>query len=543
MASLQPLSGSLGLRRAKHLLRRATFSLSKSTVDSLAQMNASSAFDVLASNPNNLWSEPYDPIPTGSPDGYWTSSTNPPNSFKGQGRKRMMVTGWWWMNSMQQASLKHKLTLFLHTSFTLSKDGGSGTSTHFFDHLRLLDLFAYGNLKALAKKITFDNSMLFYLDNTTNNANNPNENYAREFLELFTILKGPQIGSGDYTNYTEIDVQMAARVFSGIKARADRSIIDSETGIPSGYILVNKHDQNNKQFSHAFGNQVITGGNTESSIQTEIDHFINMIFDKDATAVSFCRKLYRFFVKSEWNTEVENDIILPLATQLKNDNYNILPTVKKLLTSQHFFDADDSNATDEIIGSKVKSPLQLVNELISHFGVTYNKHIENWEFYLCYLFIHNYFLQVAGMGMYAPDSVAGYPANYQEPDFDRHWFSSNTVVARYKLIQSIIDGRDRITGTNRLNYLSIDMVGYVNNSSNPNSAKGIVTEIANYLFPESIDDSRRDYFAQNLLEGYPDYYWLDAWSSYKITNDDTIVKARLNALITAMVNSAEFQIT
>ena len=53
--------------------------------------------------------------------------------------------------------------------------------------------------------------MLNYLDNTTNNKNNPNENYAREFLELFTIVKGPQIG--EITNYTEVDIQKTAQVF------------------------------------------------------------------------------------------------------------------------------------------------------------------------------------------------------------------------------------------------------------------------------------------------------------------------------------------
>ena len=71
---------------------------------------------------------------------------------------------------MNQKTLKHKLTFFLHTSLTISKDDGSGTSTHFYDHLRLLDFYAYGNIKTLAKKITFDNSMLIYLDNTSNNA-------------------------------------------------------------------------------------------------------------------------------------------------------------------------------------------------------------------------------------------------------------------------------------------------------------------------------------------------------------------------------------
>ena len=158
---------------------------------------------------------------------------------------------------MNQKTLKHKLTFFLHTSFTISKDGGTGESTFFYDHLCLLDFYAYGNIKTLAKKITFDNSMLIYLNNTRNNANNPNENYAREFLELFTILKGPQISESNYTNYTEFDIQQTAKVFSGIKTKYDRSIIDSDTNLPRGKINVYNHDTTNKTFSNTFNNQTI----------------------------------------------------------------------------------------------------------------------------------------------------------------------------------------------------------------------------------------------------------------------------------------------
>ena len=108
--------------------------------------------------------------------------------------------------------------MFLHTCFTASKDAGTGTSTHFYDYLKLLQKHAYWNLKTLSNKITIDNAMLLYLDNNVNNRWNPNENYAREFLELFTILKGPQSAPGDYTNYTENDVIEAAKVFSGLLA-------------------------------------------------------------------------------------------------------------------------------------------------------------------------------------------------------------------------------------------------------------------------------------------------------------------------------------
>ena len=544
MASLSPITETLDFRKAKHLLRRASYVFGKEAINSLVGLSIEKAMDQLSLIKPNSWKEPYDPLPTNNPDGNWLSSTELPNSFRSQSRKRRIVSSWWWYNALQQTTLKHKLTFFLHTSFTVSKDNGSGASTYFYDHLRLLDFYAYGNIKTLAKKITFDNSMLYFLDNNTNNANNPNENYAREFLELFTILKGPQISDGDYTNYTEIDVQQAAKVFSGIKNQTDRSIIDSDTNLPKGRILVNSHDKTNKKFSHAFNNQTIIGGNSEASIISELDSFVEMIFDKEATAKSFCRKLYRFFVKNEISDEIENDIISPLASELKNNNYELLPTVKKLLSSEHFFDVNDQEQSDEIYGSQVKSPLQLVSEISTCFNLSIpNPTTNNYDFYRFFNFIHNFYLTSSGMVLFSPDSVAGYPAHYQEPSYDRHWFSSNTVLARYKLILSFLSGRNKIAGNNLI-YAQLNITNYVKQQIvNPSNAIALIKELSDILYPESIDNNRIDYFKENLVEGYPDYYWTDAWLSYINSDDETVVESRLNALITTMINVPEFQLT
>lgn len=544
MASLSPITETLDFRKAKHLLRRASYVFGKEAINSLVGLSIEKAMDQLSLIKDNSWEEPYDPIPTNNPDGNWLSSTELPNSFKGQSRKRRIVSSWWWYNALQQTTLKHKLTFFLHTSFTVSKDDGSGASTYFYDHLRLLDFYAYGNIKTLAKKITFDNSMLYYLDNTTNNANNPNENYAREFLELFTILKGPQISDDDYTNYTELDIQQAAKVFSGIKTQIDRSIIDPDTNLPKGRIRVNSHDTTNKTFSKAFNNQTIIGGNSEASIISELDSFVEMIFDKEATAKSFCRKLYRFFVKNEISDEIENDIIGPLASELKNKNYELLPTVKKLLSSKHFFDVNDQEQSDEIYGSQVKSPLQLVSEISTCFDLSIpNPTTNNYDFYRFFNFIHNFYLTSSGMVLFSPDSVAGYPAHYQEPSYDRHWFSSNTVLARYKLILSFLSGRNKLGGNNLI-YAQLNITNYVKQQIvNPSNAIALIKELSDILYPESIDNNRIDYFKENLVEGYPDYYWTDAWLTYINSNDETIVESRLNALITTMINVPEFQLT
>ncbi len=545
MASLNSLNTTLDLRKVKHLLRRATFNYSKEQLDTFIGMTATQAVNALVIDLPNTLSEPYDPLPTSNPDGYWTSSSELPNSFDGQGRKRSHVTAWWWYNAINQVSLKHKLSFFLHTSFTVGKDSGTGAATYFYDHIRLLDFYAYGNLKVLAKKITLDNGMLDYLDNTKNNKNNPNENYAREYLELFTILKGEQIGEGNYTNYTEIDIQQTAKVFSGFKKRVDRSDIDVDTNLPTGYANANQHDSNNKTFSSAFNNQVINGRNTASGMLDELDDFVEMVFAQPETAKAYCRKLYRYFVKSEWDETIETDIITPLSQILIDNDYDILPVVKTLLSSEHFYDVGDGDETDNIIGAIVKSPLQLLSEVCSMFNVTFpDPNTDALRYYRNFFlyFIHNTYSKSAGMELYNPDSVAGYPAYYQEPSFDRIWFSSNTLIGRYKLIESLIIGKNTITSGNI--HAQLDTVEFTKNKTlNPSDPNLLVLEIAHLLYPESIDTDRINYFKSFLVdEGFPDYYWTGVWSQYISNGDDTTIRTRLNALIIAMVNAAEFQL-
>lgn len=545
MASLNPLGTPLDFRKAKHLLRRATFNFTKEQLELFEGMSATDAVNILVLDLPNTLSEPYDPLPKTDPDEFWTSSTELPNSFGGQGRKRAHITAWWWYNAMNQVSLKHKLSFFLHTSFSVGKDSGVGSATYFYDHIKLLDFYALGNLKTLAKKITLDNGMLDYLDNTQNNKNNPNENYAREYLELFTILKGKQIGEGNYTNYTETDIQQAAKVFSGFKKRADRSNIDTDTNIPMGYINVNQHDTNNKTFSNAFGGQVIVGKSTASEIFEELDTFVEMVFAQQETAKAYCRKLYRYFVKSTWDDTIETDIIEPLAQLLMSNDYDILPVVKTLLSSEHFYDIGDADPTDNIIGVLIKSPLQQLSEICSMFSVSIpNPNTDAFRYYANFFlyFIHNTYFKAAGMELYNPDSVAGYPAYYQEPGYDRNWFSSNKLIGRYKLIESLIIGKNTITSGRH--YALLDTVSFVKNKIiEPSKPIDLITEIANLLYPEAIDSDRVNYFKTFLVdEGFPDYYWTGTWNQYISSNDDTTVRSRLNALITAMVNAAEFQL-
>lgn len=547
MPSLEPFNKTLGQRKAKHLLRRASFNFSTEKIDEFADLTASQAVQLLGQPSVKKNPEPIDPRADTEEEMFWTSSDKHPSKFTAQNSKKAYICAWWWYNAYNDISLEHKLTMFLHTCFTLSKDEGTSHSTYFFDYLQLLQFYAYGDIREIANKITRDNAMTIYLDNNTNTKKKPNENYAREYLELFTILKGPQIGEGNYTNYTEHDVIQAAKVFTGYKDKKDRTLRDSDTGIPRGYISENLHDISDKKFSAAFGNTIIKGGTDKESIVQEHHDFVEMIFAQKATSISYVRKLYRFFVKSEWNESVEKDIIEPLAKDLRNNGYQLLPVLKRLLTSKHFYDEDDLKNTDNIIGSIVKHPIQLWTEIISGLKVklvepTTPENYEEFYYYFFRNFAHNSCFPQAGYYMFAPSSVAGYPADYQNPDFDRLWFGSPTIIARYRFIECFLKGRNLFVKRGDFNTILNSNLYVDQTVSDPYDPNVVVKEVTDYLYPESIDQDRINHFKSFLTEGMDDGYWSGAWAQYK-AGDGASSRFRLNEFLTAVVNAAEFQLS
>ena len=548
MASLNPNTNALGIAFAKHLLKRATFSYTKPLVDQFAALTPQQALDLLLQDSPLVLPIPYDPLPSSAPDGFWTESTALPTSFSSQSRKASIVAGWWWYNAIQTPTLKYKLSHFLSTRFTVEKSNGAGSSTEFYDHIRLHLFYSFGNYKTLAKKVTVDNSMLLYLNNTANNKNSPNENYAREFLELFTIGKGPQIAPGNYTNYIEADIVQAARVLTGFKRKNDRSVIDPVTGIPKGYNLFSQHHLSPKVFSSAFNNTTINPATDDITMDFELNDFVEMVFNQMATAKNICRKLYIYFVKGNITPEVETDIIAPLAQLLYNNNYELAPTVRKLLESQHFYDLDDSNATDETIGAIIKSPLQQVSEICTYLQATIpDPTTDPLNFYNQFWvkFVHDTFLTGSNMILFDPENVAGHLAYYQAPEFDRSWISSSTLIARYRLGESLLDGFNRISGNaNTAAKINISTViqngGLISDASDP---VALTTELCNAIFAQNPDADRVAYFMNSfLLQGSVNYYWTDAWNTYLSSANNSVVEPRLKLLVSKLLSAPESQI-
>jgi hypothetical protein len=146
------------------------------------------------------------------------------------------------------------------------------------------------------------------------------------------------------------------------------------------------------------------------------------------------------------------------------------------------------------------------------------------------------------MDIFAPENVAGYPAIYQNPNYDRQWFLSSTILSRYRLIECLISGRNKLA-TNGLIGTQLKTLEFVELiSSNPADIYTLVTEITSLIYPYDIDIERLDYFVELVLDGYPSYYWTDTWEQYVSSNEATVVINKLDVLITSIVNAPENQL-
>jgi len=535
MASLSPKTGVLGTRLAAHLLRRTCFNYTKKRVDDFATKTVAQAVSELMAPPPPLqFDEPIDPK-TGQP---WVNTPEPSGTVSSAFEKRYFHMGYWFNELIEDTTINMKMAFFLHTNFSTSWLI-TGTSENHYDHHILLRLFARGNFKSLTKKMTVDNSMLLYLNNNVNTVTAPNENYARELLELFTIGKG---------NYTEEDVKEAAKVLTGyVYRQRDPDYLDQETGLYAGIPVYSRHDKTDKTFSAFFNDTVITGATSLGDMERELDDFLDMIFDQAETARHICRKLYRHFVHTDINDEIENDIIEPLAATFRNNDYELAPVLEQLFKSQHFYNEDDYGMSNKIIGGMIKSPLEILAHTIKFFNVQLpDQQTSSSAFYDLFsnAFLRRTFFDLTGFMLNAPDTVASYPAYHQSPQWDNSWFISSTIIPRYKVGQMFVTNRRVLTGGTV--GAQMDSIAYIEdplNVSAPSDAIAVVDEMIQYLFAESPSQERFDYFLNDIfLEGLNVLNWMFEWQHYEASQNDADVRIPLDSLIISLLGTPEFQL-
>lgn len=524
-AGLTPYTGAWTRAEAAHLARRTMFGATKRDIDALSAMSAQAAVAaVLSSQPAPA--EPVAYIKSGAVaagsawvDGAYDSSVD---------TQRFYFAQTWWINSMlnQPMSIVEKMTLFWHNHFSTSNTAVKD-ARYIVKQNELLREYALGNFKDLVRQITLDPAMLRYLSGNTNSKTKPNENYARELQELFTLGKGPERSTGDYTTYTEEDVKAAARVLTGWT--------DVQASATVKFTSAN-HDGTDKKFSAAYNNTVITGGTTEAAARREIDDLLNMIFLRSEVAERLARKLYRWFVDYEIDDVIEKEIIQPLANQLRSNNYDVKPALATLLGSAFFYDA-------VIRGCLIKSPIDFVIGTLRNFRAPDFFETDPAQQFWGGRTLRRLFSSMQQEIFNSPN-VAGWAAYYQAPQYHEWWINTDSLQKRVKFINDL--ATDGMTIDEQYDKGYFDVIDAAKRTSDPSQASVIIREWAEWCYPLPMPSESLAQFSQALLGGLPEYEWTVEWNAFVAdeTNDTARapVVAKLRSLLKFMLNMAEYHV-
>lgn len=394
----------------------------------------------------------------------------------------------WSFELMLQASvnIREKMTLFWHNHFVTAD---INDPRYAYKNIALLRSQATGNVKQLTQDVTIDPAMLVYLNGRDNTRQAPNENFARELMELFTLGKGNIAGPGDYTTFTEQDVKEVARALTGW--------IDVRNNLPiRAQFQLTRHDTGTKKLSHRFGEVVI-----QNAGANEYKNVIDIIFKKPEVALFICRKLYRWFVGAQIDAQTEQDVIAPMADILRANEYAVLPAIKALLSSEHFY--DECNR-----GTLIKNPVDFLLNPLNQFSTVYPGDLATQ-----YRVYGGLYQTSAGMqmGMYQSPSVAGWPPFYQAPGYYRLWLNATSLPARKLYTDGLAFGTYAI-GTIRLqpNYFKM-----LEEMSSPDNADAVIDQLSLMMFAKDLAGNQKTTLKNFLTLGGGNLSWSTVYNIYK----------------------------
>ncbi|PWK28252.1 uncharacterized protein (DUF1800 family) [Arcicella aurantiaca] len=518
MALIDAFTQNLTARQVTHLLRRASFGATPAQVKEFTGKKSDFVVQkLLATQP--IPSDPTDENQKTSHDLVWggtgTNDTER-NAFDGTRRGRLKL---WWVGLMisQPVSLLEKTTLFWQNHFVSTSTEVSDVR-FLYRQNQLLRKYAFGNFKEFVIEITKDPSMLIYLDGASNVVGKPNENYARELMELFTIGRG---------NYTEDDVKAAARVLTGWRSLNYRNI--TSTYIGSEFRSA-QHDVADKVFSDLYQKKTIKSTTGTATGENELKELIDMILAQPETARFIVRKFYRWFVQADISEQIEKDFIEPLAAIFRK-NYDIKITLQTLFNSQHFYD-------ETLWGSQIKSPADLVIGTLRNFNYQLPDPVKDRTKYDAATNYFNARLKEQQMDIIDQPNVFGWRP-YYDTDFYEIWINSTTLALRGSWTDYLVKGATATA-------LDINTLGLPLVTSDPRDPYKMVKELTDSLLSFSLTDDQVKYLVeQPLMAGSPYYEWVTIWDEY--TNAPTNAtkknnaKTRLDRLVNFILRLAEFQ--
>lgn len=550
---LEPYSGPWNQITVKHLLNRSLFGYRKSDLQGFLQGSLSEALSQLieyspaAEEPVKDYQGYIDYLntlpeyqganaiqDTVGPGESWISEDRQPGPA-GTALTSARITSlkaWWLKNILtQENTLEEKMLFFWH-NILVTQSFGVFAPAFTYRYIQTLRQHATGNFRNLIRDITTDGAMLIYLNGFLSTRFGPDENYARELQELFTVGKGPN------SEYTESDVREMARVLTGWTINYETYEV---------FFVPLNHDPGEKQFSEFYGNRTITGGNTQQDAERELNELIDMILSTEECAKYICRRLYQFFVYPVIDDWTENNIIVDLANTLRSNDYEIKPVLYQLLGSQHFFDEVNHAA-------QIKSPIDFYASLLKNTELDLRSlNLEPGDDDHFYTYI-SFFYQLSSFGLQLgdPPSVSGWPPYYQTPNYDYLWISSSTVKSR----SSLSDGyawwglwRTDFREEPEIepvysNFISL-LENHIDNPSDPNA---LIAELMNnFMIYTENRNEKLEYLKSVLLTGQSDdAYWTDAWSNYASEPENQTfleeVRWRLNSMMQRFFLLPDYQL-
>jgi len=527
-SGINPYTGPWTEQEIVHLLKRTMFGANKADVDYFKTLTMSQAVDELL---NPTAPAPVPPVKEyttstqpGTPDSNiaqgttWVNDINNDGTVQSQRRAsyKKWLTG---IMINQDRSIREKLIMFLVDHFgneTLEVINGNWN----YRQHSLIRQYAFGNYKNLVRDITKDLMMLRYLNGYLNQASAPDENYARELLELFTLGKGPD------SRYTETDVKEVAKVLTGwqINGTTYTAVFNS-----------NRHSSVNKTFSSFFNNTVITGRTGATAGDLELNDLLNMIFLQNEVAKFIVRKVYRWFVYYTIDAAAEANVITPLADIFRNNNYEIRPMLSALFKSEHFFDMLNR-------GCYIKTPSDLVIGSLREMNIQFRP-ATDWD--TNYGLWNTFYTWMVNLGqnLHDPPNVSGMPAYYQEPSFHEIWINSDSLPKRNQFTDTMI-----LSGYARNGFrVQFNCVTFAQTLVNPGNPNDLIDEALKYFYRNDISpQSKAQIKTQILLSNQQwDYYWTNAWAAY-VSNPTTAnfntVNTRLRSLFQYFFKLPEYQL-
>lgn len=511
-----PYSGPWTSAQAAHLLRRCTFGATFLDIQNAVNNGLAGTLSQLFTPGTTAAPLAYDPgeqiVNIGDT---WVAALYPQNATANQQTEnaRMKSLGAWLIKNLNQESLSltEKMLFFWQNQFGVSTSGDARAMYHY---LLLLRQHALGNFKQLTKEVTIDPCMLLFLNGNTNTVFSPNENYARELLELFTVGKGAQLAAGDYGTFTEQDVAAAAKIFTGYTVQGVRSA--TQTQVSSQYMPA-LHDQSSKTLSYHFSNQTISAAGA-----IEYANYIDVVFNQADTAKQICRKLYRYFVNHDITILVEQQIIAAMAQTLVDNDFEVAPVLLALFSSAHFYDIS-------VRGAIIRSPLETLCAMLNTSGTTANFDLQST--YQIYLSMYGLADQM-GQAYAAPPSVAGWTSYYQAPAFYRLWINSTYIKKRFDISNLLTSNGLTVNGNN----FKIQVLALVNGLSAPASAPQLVDDLCLVFFSNDLPANDKLALKSILTNGLPDFEWTIQYNEYLIDPSNPIFVAPVEQRIQAVLN-------